>query len=373
MSLPIAKIQLRLMEVFFILSFWILTYASNAFIVYGAAIFLFWMVIAKQKHKGAIIFSVIFVTLVVVYMFAGGGMEVYRAFKTMVLFSPFYLADSFKNESGKALNMPVLHGFMVFAAIWVCVDTILYYTVGFTFGRQVVTGIMFRGSGPFEDSNFYSYAMVSYLMALKYMYGRKTKLFIFSVIVSGSVSAIGFMLLLLLAYKMKWFSVTNPQVGKCLRNRAMVIASVLLLMGSYFMFVQNSGRISEYVQTTEMHPAIKFKLWSMMLRFEAQSQAINTVVEQGNEIFGAGAGASKKITSNNMNLHNTYYQIFVEMGAVMCASVVLLLLYYLFRIKDNRFLLIFGGLLILGNMLEVYYMPILQFAYFLYQYKTNYV
>lgn len=366
--MDLAKIRLRLVEVFFILSFLDLTYTYNLYIVYGAAVLLFLMATAKQRHRGAIAFCLLFAFLVLIYASTEGGREIYRAFKTLVVFTPFYLADSLKKEPEKSYNLPLLHGFMVFAAVWVIVDVVLFYTTGFTFGKKIVTGIIFRSGGPFEDSNFFCYATVSYLMTLKYIDGRKTKLFIIAVLVSNSVSATFLMLILLLRYKIR----KRKPAREGSKARWFVAAAVMLVMGSYFTFIQNSAQITNWVTTTEMHPAVKLKLTSMMWRFNAQAEAVGAVMERGKAILGVGAGNTMDLTSMHMNLHNTYYQMFVEMGFALSVAVILMLAYYLCRIRDMGFLLLYGGMFILGNMLEVYYMPLLAFIYFLYQYKDKY-
>ena len=68
-----------------------------------------------------------------------------------------------------------------------------------------------------------------------------------------------------------------------------------------------------------------------------------------------------------MNLHNTYYQMYVEIGGVMLFIVAFFLFYYMLDIKNVSFLLLFGIMSLFGNMLEVFYAPVLSFIYFLYK------
>lgn len=372
MTIPLTKFRLRLMEVYFVLAFFALTCTYNVYIVFGAAMLLPWMLVARQRHRGSIVSAIVLTMLIGLYAIVGGdGRDVFRVFKTLVVFSAFYLADTFNEEyrqqTGERLKIPIIHGFMVFSAVLICVDTVLGYTMGFSIGWNVSSGMWFRASGPFQDSNFYTYTMVAYMMMLKYHDGRHTRLFITSILLSGSLSGIILMLFLLLARRRQWFE------GKhAFRHRMIICFVTLAMMAGYFTFVSNSANIQRWVATTEMHPFIKLKSISMMLRFEAQADGAAAMQEHGDILFGVGAGETRNITTTGLNLHNTYYQILLEMGVVLYLAVMLALIYYMFRIKDIRFLLVYAGLFILGNMLEVYYFPILPFVWFCYKYKESY-
>ena len=65
-----------------------------------------------------------------------------------------------------------------------------------------------------------------------------------------------------------------------------------------------------------------------------------------------------------MNLHNSYLQMLLEMG-INCLLIVLVFGMWCYYYLDKHFVLLFVALFLLGNVLEVFYFPLLSFILFL--------
>lgn len=366
-----SKAQIRLLEVFFVLAFSYISYSTNIYIIYGASVLLFWLLVSTKHSKCSIVMVFFFTLLIFLYTFGIGFSEGFRVLKSFVMIVPFYLMSVYRNTTKGEIKLPIIAAYMKLSAIIVIVDFCLYYLIGKTIGRSVLTGPQIRPSAFFEDSNFFCYTMLSYIMFLKYTLGKKTKLYIISILISSSLSAIIVLCFLLFVYKRKWLDKSKLFYKQWKRKRRLIIITTIMVFGGYFLFVQNSQYISIFIRESTFNPAVKVKLWSMMLRFESQSSALEKVIDQGDELFGAGAGTAKTFNELNMNLHNTYYQILVEMGIVLGVLIIGSIMYYMVDITNLNFLLLFCTVILLGNMLEVYYAPVLQFIYFLFKYNNN--
>lgn len=113
------------------------------------------------------------------------------------------------------------------------------------------------------------------------------------------------------------------------------------------------------------------KLVSLSLRFESQLEAFDALAADHDYWWGIGAGKTREITTKEMNLHNSYLQILLEMG-VCCLLVVFAFGVYCYHYLDKHFVLLFVALFLLGNVLEVFYFPLLSFILFLSViYKNN--
>ena len=151
--------------------------------------------------------------------------------------------------------------------------------------------------------------------------------------------------------------------------RVLIIMSVLIIHFSYYMVVDHKNQIIDYIESVDMSPLLKVKAASMLRRFEAQEIAIHEINSSGKYLLGGGPGITRTLNDRNMNLHNTYYQMYVEVGGLLLVIVVSCLFCCMLDIKNISFLLLFGVMSLFGNMLEVFYAPILPFIYFLY--KSN--
>ena len=329
------------------------------------------MLFAKQKSIMPIILTLFFVSLMVLYFSLDGIEGLVRIIKTFVIFSSMYVLASEKKEIKDPQNlMKPLHWFMTLSAIIVCIDFILFFSIGKTIMNFTTSGFMPRPRGLMEDSNFFSYSMICYIMYLKFAYQKSTKILIISVFCSGSFSAIIMLFALLFFYKRK---INLIEIGskewRLWRN--CIIFLVIIINASYFQIVNNKDNIINYIDQQDISPLIKIKAISMFLRFDAQKTAIDKIAESNNQLFGGGPGITKTLNERGMNLHNTYYQIYVEMGVLLILLVGSVLFYYMLDIRYIGYLILFSMMTLFGNMLEVFYSPILPLIYFLY--KINYL
>jgi hypothetical protein len=117
---------------------------------------------------------------------------------------------------------------------------------------------------------------------------------------------------------------------------------------------------------------VQNKLISLAIRFEGQVDILNLMDNIKTFFLGIGAGNTKTVIVTGANLHNSYLQIFLEMGFVFLITVLSFIGYFLFTLNKN-FIIIFCVVFLLGNILEVVYYPLLSFIYFLsksYENKT---
>ena len=131
------------------------------------------------------------------------------------------------------------------------------------------------------------------------------------------------------------------------------------------MILEYKNQIIDYIEAVDMNPLLKVKAASMFHRFESQEIAIHEINKSGKYFFGGGPGITRTLNDRDMNLHNTYYQMYVEIGGVMLFIVAFFLFYYMLDIKNVSFLLLFGIMSLFGNMLEVFYAPVLSFISFI--------
>lgn len=370
MNIVISKCYIKLLciEFFFILSFAYITYATNLYIVWGMMTLIPILFFTKQNSVIPFLFTISFFLFACLYYVLYGVEGAFRILKTYTLCLTFIILSVPNRwpENIRLLLKP-LHYFMTLSAWIVCIDFVLFFLGKPTIMNFTSSGFMPRPNGLMEDSNFYSYLMVCYIMFLKYTYRRPTKLFITSVFLSGSFSAIIILMVLLFFYKRTAINKLSPAMQKWKIWRRYIVICVLGIHAFYYVIVEHKDQIINYVETMDMNPLLKVKTVSMFHRFESQKIAIDEINRFGKQLFGGGPGITRTLNDRNMNLHNTYYQMYVEIGGLVLMIVALFLIYYMLNITSISFLLLFGMMSLFGNMLEVFYAPVLPFIYFLYK------
>lgn len=148
-----------LVEVFFILSFSFLSYKYNLYIVWGIIPFLF--LTKKAIYKNAAFWVVVLTMLSFIYYYSGFG-STFRTIKTMVVLLPFFFTNVLQRE--QYCLSKYFYFFMQLNAILVCVDFFLYFIVGRTIMNFTESGFLPRPCGLLEDSNFFSYLMLIYIL-----------------------------------------------------------------------------------------------------------------------------------------------------------------------------------------------------------------
>jgi O-antigen ligase len=134
----------------------------------------------------------------------------------------------------------------------------------------------------------------------------------------------------------------------------------LIITIFYYLAVIHNDKLSEFSD----NPVIKIKLVSLGIRLDIQNKGINQIINDSNYLTGSGINTAKKTNDLNLNLHNTYLQMFLEMGLITFGIVFLSLIIVMFNI-NILFLPLFSVMFVLGNFLEVFYFPLLIFILFL--------
>jgi O-antigen ligase len=236
---------------------------------------------------------------------------------------------------------------MMIAALLVCIDFVLYFITGTMIMGGTESGFLPRPRGLMEDSNFFSYLMLVYIFYLKKQEGRYNYLLVLSLILSGSLAAISCFLLLSLFYR--FTDHVKLSKSKLIKYLTLIITGISFFV--YFNTAFNYNKIMENVEVSEMDGLEKVKFYSLMLRFGAQNEALMLIDSPSKILFGIGAGNTKNFTEREMNLHNTYLQLFLEQGLIVFVLFALLILLMALKIHDTYYVILFCVIFMLGTIL----------------------
>lgn len=344
-----------LIEIFFIMGFTLVLYKSNAYILYGfIPLFLF---LPKRISKCNFFIIFLFIALSVLYLYVHGISASFRVFKTLVILLPFFFTNSIEKSQFKLSIL--FYYFMRINAILVCLDFILFLTIGNTMFRAEVSGFMPRTCGLFEDSNFFSYTMIIYIYYVKWKYGKYDKLCVLSLFLSGSFSAIFTYLVLYIILR------KNKQQSENSKLRYLIFLFTILGMIAYDLVAIHSDTILDYVFSHQWNDLLKVKVYSISHRFTTISNAFSEIGTTRQLLFGIGPGMTRTLSESGLNLHNSLLQIILEMGIILFAIVCLIIIAMVHKMRDLRFVILFCAILFLSSIMETIYSPILSLVYFL--------
>lgn len=355
---PKININLKLsslIEIFFIMGFTLVLYKSNAYILYGF-IPLF---ILLSKRISIYNFFIIFVffALAVFYLYIHGISASFRVLKTLIIFLPFFFTSIIKKSKFELSSLFCY--FMRINAVLVCVDFILFLTIGNTIFRAETSGFMPRTCGLFEDSNFFSYTMIIYIYYIKWKYEKYDKLCVLSLFLSGSLSAIVTFLLLYIVFRSKKTQIENSKL------RYLIFILTIFGIITYDLLAIHSNAILDYIFSLQWNELLEVKIYSMSHRFTAVSSAFSDFGTTHQILYGIGAGKTRTLSGIGLNLHNSLLQIILEMGFVLFTIVCLIIIVMVHKMRDLRFVILFCAILFLSSIMETIYSPILSLVYFL--------
>ena len=137
------------------------------------------------------------------------------------------------------------------------------------------------------------------------------------------------------------------------------ISIVIMTLIYYYIVMHNSD-----LRNLSDNKFVNFKLVSMSIRFDVQSNAIKRLIKEDKLLLGFGAGTAKKMNDYGLNLHNTYLQMLFEIGLLG------ILLFFCFFIIifwqiNIAFIPILSFIFLLGNIMEIFYFPLISFIFFL--------
>lgn len=355
-SLISDKLICVLVEVFFILGFTFLFYKYNIYVAWG--IIPFFILINKSVYKYAIFFAFLLTLLSLFYYYCSGFSSAFRVVKTMVVILPFFLTNILQRE--QYCLSKIFRLFMKLNAILVCIDFFLYFIIGHTIMTFTQSGFMPRPCGFLEDSNFFSYLMLVYVFYYKWHYGQYSKLFIASLLLSGSFSAIFSFLMLFFVFKKKCTE------GVCsLKFKILIVVIALSIVGIYDLFAIHSGIVLEFISELQMNDLLKVKMASMTHRFTTVSNAMSEMDTMNEYLWGIGAGKTRGLSEIGLNLHNSFLQMFLEMGGVLVVVILFMVFLMIRNIKTTRYVILLCVVFSLSAMMETFYNPLLAFVYFI--------
>jgi len=352
------KICCFLFEFYFILAFFTLSYSSNIYIVFS---FVFFPFIFKNEKRNIIIhvLYLIFILLIFLYALERGWHDAFRIYKTLIILLPFFIFNILKNEKYKLSFL--FDTFIWINVLFIYIDFVLYYFTGNTILPVKFSDFMPRFGAFIEDSNFYSYLVIVYLFYKKSITGVYNKFILFSIVLSGSFSAIFASIVLFFLYP----RIENKQSDlSYTKTRFRICAITITIFLGYCIFIIYANDIIDWISTLELNDLLKLKMVSMTHRFSAQYESLAQLFTTNKLFLGEGAGATIKTNDIGINLHNSYFQLFLESGALLTCVVFFILYRMAKQIRDLKFLLLFCTIFLLGNMLEVFYFPLLSFIYF---------
>ena len=341
-----------LLNVFFITAFFVVTYAGNIYVLFSIALSLVILLNSFNPNRHLktntfyyFIFAY-FVFLSFVYYFIRDFRDSYRIVKTMSILLPVLFIPTHINIRVSKL----LHYFLALNVLLIYLDFILYYAIGQTITKEDFSGSIVRLGGLMEDSNFYSFAIVCYIQYLYLKAKKYNKFFVISVFLSASFSSI------LLLFGIFVFNTLIKHF-----NKKAVIFSVFLSLSLFVIYYYSIVSFSDISDTYALdNYSLNVKIVSLATRFDLQYQALMS----DEFLFGIGAGKTIDFTDIGLNLHNSYLQIFLEMGLFLLLPVLLLIVAYFHKMKNN-YIPLFMMMLFLGNIMEVIYFPIIPFILFL--------
>lgn len=345
-----------LMELFFILGFTLLSYKYNLYVAWGLIPFCF--LICKAVYREAVFFVALLMALSLLYGCYSGFEAVFRVIKTMVVLLPFFFTNILRREQYHLSKYFYL--FMQLNAILVCVDFCLYFLVGRTIMNFTESGFLPRPCGLLEDSNFFSYLMLVCVFYYKSSYGYYNKLFIFSLFLSGSFSAIIAFLILYNAFK-----IMDVEKKCSAKFKSLITIMTFVIVIGYDWVAINSDLILDFISELQVNDLLKVKMASMTHRFTTISNAMSELDTMNEFLLGIGAGKTRALSDIGLNLHNSFLQMFLEMGGTLVSIVLFIILMMLHNIKTTKYVILFCTVFALGSMMETFYNPLLAFVYFI--------
>ncbi|WP_289126444.1 hypothetical protein [uncultured Bacteroides sp.] len=345
-----------LIELFFILGFTLLSYKYNLYVALGFIPFCF--LVCKPIYKSNLFFTVLLVLLSLIYGYYAGGESAFRVIKTMVVLLPFFFFYILRYEQFHLSKYFYL--FIQINAILVCVDFGLYFLIGHTIMNFTESGFLPRPCGLLEDSNFFSYLMLVCIFYYKSFYGFYNKLFIISLFLSGSFSAI---ISFLILYNV--FERINVEKECDVKLKLVIIIVTLTIIVGYDWIAINSDSVLNFISELQVNDLLKVKIASMTHRLATISNAMSEMNTISDFMLGIGAGKTRGLSEIGLNLHNSLLQMFLEMGVILVGIVILIILIMLQNIKKVKYVILFCTMLVLGSMMETFYNPLLAFVYFI--------
>ena len=282
----------------------------------------------------------------------------FRVIKTMIVFLPFFFTNILKKEKYELSKY--FDWFMQLNAFLVCIDFILFFLIGKTIMNFTSSGFMPRPCGLLEDSNFFSYLMLIYIYYYKWKYGVYKKIYIMSLLLSGSFSAIFFFFILLFLFRKKF---TMHICSFQLKTTIVLISVIVVIL--YDCIAINPDALVETIYSYEVNDLLKVKLISMVSRLNTIANAMTEMDTISEYLLGIGAGKTRSLSEAGLNMHNSLLQLFLEMGSFLLFVVITIISFMIYYIKDTRWLILFCVMLVLGVMMETLYNPILSFIYYL--------
>lgn len=357
-KLSINSIISKIFSIYFVLSFFVLTYSNNLYIAFSICLSPFLVLIKLDKIRTLFLFC--FLIIFVGQFCFNTALDAYRIVKTLIVLLPVFFFKLFNCDSNRQLHFFVL--FLSLNVIFVYIDFVLYYALGTTLIPAKYSGLMPRLGALIEDSNFYSYLILSYSILFYIKTSKVLYIFIFSIFLSGSLSAIFTLLILLFLFKKK-----NILSALYRKIATLVTISIFSL---YSLIVFHAAAVIEAMKTWSINELLKIKIISMSHRFIAQNESLQSFFDSYNVFWGAGVGMTVQTNSLGINMHNSYFQLLLESGIFCFLLVMSMIIYMGSNLKDNRVYILFCSIFLLGLIMEVLYFPLLSLVFF-YGYTIN--
>lgn len=291
------------------------------------------------------------IVLSVLYYFFRDLEYLVRFIKTYLLAIPliFYILRCKFNS-----DLLITIFFKLNAALIYCEFIIYSLTGHLVFADTTIMLSYPRYKALFSDSNFFSYAMLCFIIYDRIRHGRFSLYLVGSILLSLSFSAIGILVFLVL------FN------GIFLRFHLRRLFSVLFVLLTsaifilYYFILFYVDNLRDFFESS----IFSFKAISMSMRLELQKPALNSILSMESFWFGHGPGSARILSEADLNLHNTYLQVFYEVGFISFALVIGTFI-FLLKYVDKRFYPILCCIFLMGNIMEVFYFPLFAFIFYL--------
>lgn len=304
------------------------------------------------------IYSLFF--LLIAFLYFPVGSDLIGDFSRFVFFSLYILIPSFYLISCRDFYKSIIFviKFYYFLGVVIVLDSLLYFVLGKVFIFDVVFYFVPRFYGPFNDPNFMGFIYGIMFLCSIYLKSPNSRLFnykiifIFCILLSGSLTAILLTLVTVSLIKLKIFS------PKRIVYKPMLAVLFTFLFVPFFIsnkdtFFDFGYQFVSYFINVDLR-VYQVKFDSLLFRYESVNAAINYIRDNP-----LGYGYRTLLEYLPRDTHNSYIGMAFEYGVFI---LILILFSMSCSVTEQTSQALSTFVCLFGLLLNVHYMPIYFFV-----------